>query len=77
MNVRLYGLFFMICFVGNPFCLVRSKLSYSVGCPFLKLDYSFSYAKITEVNLYVLVYRLFHEDFSPIVETNLDLKFII
>ena len=29
--------------------------------------------KVTEVNLSVFVYRLFHEDFSPIVRTNLDL----
>ena len=28
--------------------------------------------KITEVNLSVFVYRLFHEDFSPIIGTNLD-----
>ena len=27
--------------------------------------------KITEVNLSVFVYRLLHEDFSPIVGTNL------
>ena len=26
--------------------------------------------KITEVNLSVIVYRLFHEDFSPIIGTN-------
>ena len=25
------------------------------------------YTKITEVNLFVFVYRLFHEDFSPIL----------
>ena len=28
------------------------------------------YAKITEVNLSILVYRLFHKDFSPIIGTN-------
>ena len=28
--------------------------------------------KIIEVDLSVFVYRLFHEDFSPIVGTNLD-----
>ena len=27
------------------------------------------YTKITEVNLSVFVYRLFHDDFSPIVRT--------
>ena len=27
--------------------------------------------KITEVNLSAFVYKLFHEDFSPIIETNL------
>ena len=27
--------------------------------------------KITEVNLFAFVYRLFHEDFSPIVGTNI------
>ena len=26
--------------------------------------------KITEVNLFVFIYRLFHEDFSPIIGTN-------
>ena len=30
------------------------------------------FTKITEVNLSAFVYRLFHEDFSPIVGTNLD-----
>ena len=29
--------------------------------------------KITEVNLSAFVYRPFHEDFSPIIGTNLDL----
>ena len=28
--------------------------------------------KITEVNLSVFIHRLFHEDVSPIVRTNLD-----
>ena len=28
--------------------------------------------KIAEVNLFACVYRLFHDDFSPIVGTNLD-----
>ena len=29
----------------------------------------FNYTKITEINLSVFVYRLFHEDFPPIIET--------
>ena len=33
---------------------------------------SLNYTKITEVNLSVFVYRLLHEDFSPIIGTNLD-----
>ena len=32
--------------------------------------------KITDVNLSVFVYRLFHEDLSPIIEQMLDLEFV-
>ena len=41
--------------------------SFSFG---LSVLYAFQYTKITEVNLSVFVYRLFHEDFSPILGTN-------
>ena len=36
-----------------------------------------SYIKITEVNLSAFVYKLFHEDSSPIVRTNLDVRVIL
>ena len=36
----------------------------------LLLSWNDSLTKITEVNLSVFVYRLFHEDFSPILGTN-------
>ena len=35
-------------------------------------EHKLDFTKITEVNLSEFVYRLFHEDFSPIVGTNLD-----
>ena len=40
------------------------------------LDHSMvvKYTKITEVNLSVFAYRLFREDISPIVGTNLDIE---
>ena len=36
--------------------------------------YNIKSTQITEVNLSIFAYRLLHEDFSPIVETNLDLN---
>ena len=36
--------------------------------------YNIKATQITEVNLPIFAYRLFHEYFSPIVETNLDLN---
>ena len=35
------------------------------------------FTKIIEDNLSVFVYRLFHEDFSPIVGTNVDLNLFL
>ena len=42
--------------------LVQNSISFII---------SLWYAKITEFNLSAFIYRLFHEDISPIVGTNL------
>ena len=42
-----------------------SRIQYSRPIPIHE-----PYKKITEVNLSAYVYRLFHEDFSPIIGTN-------
>ena len=57
----------------NLFIILNLYTIYYKG---YKILYIYKTIKITEIKLSAFIYKLFHEDFSPIVRTNLDYKTI-